>query len=426
MNNLKNVLEKIYKLNENSIKLGLDNIFHAVSLLNLEDKLDKITFIHIAGTNGKGSTASMLNTLLCKLTDKKIGLYTSPHLLIFNERIKINGINICDNEIIKIAEKIFKTCSNIKLTFFEFTTLICFLYFIENKVDIAVIETGLGGRLDATNIIKSKISIITSIAYDHSEYLGDTLEKIAFEKAGIIKENNILILANTSQNKAIKNIAAKKCIKKIYELTNNLNYKINENKTFDLFVENKIVFKNTLLNLKGAHQYSNASLALTALNILFPEIKNINDVLENVTWPARLEVLNIKSKLTKLYLDVSHNAEGVSATVSYFQKNYPKDKIIVACGFMKDKDYKTMVETYLNISAKILLFPTKIRGRELNFSDYSNTFLDNNNIFIYKSIEEAINNLLNSDGIGLISGSIYNVERVHKILKDDFNYTYTF
>lgn len=426
MNNLETTLEKIYKLNKNSIKLGLDNMSKALTLLKIESELNKITFIHIAGTNGKGSTASMLNTLLCKLTDKKIGLYTSPHLLKFNERIKINSINITDNEIIKISEEIFRTCSCIKLTFFEFTTLICFVYFIKNNIDIAVIETGLGGRLDATNIIKSKISIITSIAFDHSEYLGETIEKIAYEKAGIIKKDNILILAKTSQNQIIKDIATKIEITKIYELDKNLKYLIKDDNSFELFIDNKTKFKNVFLNLKGLHQYSNASLALAAFNLLFPEITKLNNVLAEESWPARLEVLDVNSKLKKLYLDVSHNLEGVAATVKYFQTHYPKEKIIVACGFMRDKDYKTMLETYQKISDKILLFPTKIRGRELNFSDYSNTFVDNSNILIYKSIDEAINALLNSEGVGLISGSIYNVERVHKILKDDFNYTYTF
>jgi len=425
MSKYNKLIQKIYKLNINSIKLGLDNIKLASKTLDLEKALLKIKFIHIAGTNGKGSTASIINTLFTSLTNKNIGLYTSPHLLKFNERIRVNNKLITNKEIAVISELIFKKCKNIKLSFFEFTTLICLIYFIEKKVDIAVIETGLGGRLDATNIIPSSVAIITSIAYDHQQYLGNTLKAIAKEKAGIFKKNNIVILADTLENKILRNIAKEKKVKKIHELNKDFNYTINKNKTFNLYFKKQLVYKNIKSPLKGAHQYSNTSLALLCFYMFYKnyKIEEINIALAKTKWTARLETLDIKTNLKKLYLDVSHNTEGVEKTINYFKNTYKNKKIICMLSFMKDKDYTQMLKQFTEISNTIILFPSNIRGRKLSYIELKNTFIDNKNILIYKSMKEALKTLIKyKNKIGLISGSIYNVEKVYKNLKNDYNY----
>lgn len=416
------LLDKIFNLNIHHIKLGLDNMNKAIDTLNLKDELNKIKFIHIAGTNGKGSTAAILNSLLIS-TSKNIGLYTSPHLITFNERIVVNNSKITDLEIVQISELIFKKCSNIKLTFFEFTTLICFIYFINKKVDIAVLEAGLGGRLDATNVINSYISIITSIGLDHTQYLGNTLGKIAKEKAGVFKDNSTIILAKTSQNKILIEAAKLKKTTKIYELENNFNFTINDDKSLNLYINMKLIYNNVFLALNGEHQFSNLSLALLAFHLMFPNINEVNTAISKTYWPARLEKLSINLKT--IYIDVSHNPQGVSATIKYFKSNYANKKILIACGFMKDKDFIGMINQYLEIADKIFVFPTNIRGRDLSYDDLKNTFIDNTNIIIYKSIEEAIHDLLQTKEIGLISGSIYNIEKIYKILKNDYNYNYT-
>src|SRR3989344_3481710 len=175
-------LEYLYSLERFGIKLGLDVI------TELLKKIDNPRFqsIHIAGTNGKGSVAAYCDSIL-RQTGKKIGLYTSPHLVRFNERIRVNNTEISDSDLASLTAFIRSKLGNLEPTFFEFTTALAFLYFARKNVDIAVIETGMGGRLDATNVITPLVSVITTIGKDHMDYLGDTLEKIAVEKAGIIK-----------------------------------------------------------------------------------------------------------------------------------------------------------------------------------------------------------------------------------------------
>ena len=153
----------------------------------------KFPTIHVAGTNGKGSTCAYIETIL-RQNGYRVGLYTSPHLLNFNERIRVNGRSISNKQIFQFLDNSFDEINKIKSTFFEVTTVMAFNYFYEKKVDVAVIETGLGGRLDATNVISPKISVITSISKDHTDILGDSLEKIAYEKAGIIKEKTPLVI----------------------------------------------------------------------------------------------------------------------------------------------------------------------------------------------------------------------------------------
>ena len=202
-------LNSLYSLQRKGIKLGLE---HTVQLLNfLGNPHKKLTLIHIAGTNGKGSTCAHLQTIL-RGHGYKAGLYTSPHLIKFNERIRINGTPISDDEIIFFMRSIDSAINKIDSTFFEVTTAMALNHFNEYNVDVAIIETGLGGRLDSTNVIKPNLTMMTPISMDHMEILGDSIEKIAKEKSGIIKDGVVLITAE--QNKVVADILLSKASEK--------------------------------------------------------------------------------------------------------------------------------------------------------------------------------------------------------------------
>src|SRR3989338_230265 len=227
----KEAIRYLYNLETYGIRLGLKRV---TALLNsLDNPQNKLSIIHIGGTNGKGSTSAMIASILQK-SGYKVGLYTSPHLNKFNERIRVNGRAITDRRIVFLVKKIRSIAErqNIELTFFEFTTAMAFLYFAEEEVEIAVIEVGLGGRLDATNVCKPIVSVITNITKDHEAQLGDKISDIAFEKAGIIKNNGILISAETKP--VALRVLRSECKKKRAEF-----YRINE----DFFVKKKFLIK---------------------------------------------------------------------------------------------------------------------------------------------------------------------------------------
>ena len=219
--NIDQALEKIYSLKQFHIKLGLDNIRNLLE--HLDNPHQGLNCFHIAGSNGKGSTCSFLASILQEY-GYKVGLYTSPHFVSFNERIRINGVAIDDNYIINFLEKNKSYIDNYKPTFFEITTALAFHYFQNEDIDYAVIETGLGGRLDATNVIDPIASVITSISYEHTHILGDSLEQIAAEKGGIIKKNRPVFIGdipdeaqNVLSSIAQKNNSIVYSISNIYE-----------------------------------------------------------------------------------------------------------------------------------------------------------------------------------------------------------------
>jgi len=199
------LLKTLFNLQRLGIKLGLEHTFRLLDFIG--NPQDDLTMIHVAGTNGKGSTCAMIASIL-HASGKNVGLYTSPHLIRFNERIRVNGYPIPDKKIIKFMKKVDPAIQKIESTFFETTTAMAFDYFMEQKVDVAVIETGLGGRLDSTNVIEPEVTVISHISMDHMNILGKDIEKIANEKAGIIKRNVPLIISE--QMPIVKNILLKK------------------------------------------------------------------------------------------------------------------------------------------------------------------------------------------------------------------------
>ncbi len=355
--NIDTALEKIYSMKQFHIKLGLDNITDLLNHLNNPQR--ELKTFHIAGSNGKGSTASFIASILQEY-GFKVGLYTSPHLIKYNERIRINGKEITDEEIINFLETNKKYIEEKSPTFFEITTALAFQYFKNKKVDYAVIETGLGGRLDATNTIKPLASIITSISLEHRRILGETLEKIALEKAGIIKDNIPVFIGKLPEEAktAIKKIAIEKGCN-FYQVENEITG-YNSSIRIRLGEDNQITLYKT--GLEGKHQLLNAALAIITLkktldisdNKLI--IKGVDNIISNTFLQGRYERYN---KYPSVIFDAAHNPEGINAFIQQFKTEYKRyNRTILIYGAMQDKSTAEMLLSLKPFFQKIFITST--------------------------------------------------------------------
>ncbi|MBI2649816.1 bifunctional folylpolyglutamate synthase/dihydrofolate synthase [Candidatus Woesearchaeota archaeon] len=334
----KKILNYLYSLESSKIKLGLENV---KSLLNKIGNPEKqLKCIHVAGTNGKGSVCAMLSYAL-KEAGYKVGLYTSPHLKKFNERIRVNEHFITDREIVDYFLKI-KPCITDQ-SFFEITTAMAFLYFREKNVDFAVLEVGLGGRLDATNVVVPLVSVITNIDMEHTDLLGNTIEKIAFEKAGIIK-NNVPVVTG-AKGKALKTI------KKIAEERNALSYLT------------KKYPKIKFYHLNGQFQQENKDIALTTIDILkkfYPIKINQNQIingLKKTQWTGRLQFLS-----KKVLVDCAHNPSGfevLKKELNIIKKQRKIKNLVFVVGIQETKDIELMLQIINPLISTIIFTKSK-------------------------------------------------------------------
>ena len=335
MKNLTQILDRYSNNEKNSSHFesySLNGMVEALRILGSPDK--QLKFIHVAGTNGKGSVCHMLSSIFTN-AGYNTGLYTSPHLLLVNERIKLNGINIPDDVFCRTIEYIENILSgkNIFLTYFDMLTLAAIIFFAENKTDIAIIETGLGGRLDSTNVITPLVSIITDISLDHRHILGNTIEEIACEKAGIIKENIPCITTNTDT--PIVSILRKKAA----ELSSTFfNYMETFNSYNITLTENGILFdygmsKNNLTNIAipfhGKFQVKNCAAVLTAVLMLtgrYPALQpeSIVKALASVSVPGRMEYLN---SCPIVLFDPAHNMQAIDSLIDTILYLFPDKKV---------------------------------------------------------------------------------------------------
>lgn len=402
----------------------------------LGDPHKKIKCIHVAGTNGKGSTTAMINEMLFK-AGYKVGMYTSPYLEEFEERMQINKENISKDNLRKIISKLAKVVDEvIKLgyehpTEFEIITCAMYLYFYLEKVDYAVIEVGLGGRLDSTNVITPLISVITSISYDHMDILGSTLKEIATEKAGIIKEGVPVICY--PQNKEALEVIKNKCKEEASELIlveensaklinviekeNSLTQALEiSTKKDDYFVE---------LSLLGQHQILNASLAVSVIEKLCSvehiEITSntIVEALKNVKWPARLEV--IKYNKGKVIIDGAHNIDGIMKLKESIKTYFKYDNMILILGILADKQVDEMLSVIAPMSKKIITVTPHSKRAELALELKDHVKIYNEDceaIEDYKKAYEKALTYASSRDIIVISGSLYMVGDMRKIIED--------
>ena len=335
MANLSQILESLYKLQRRGIKMGLNHTSWLLKFLN--NPQDNFKTIHVAGTNGKGSTAATINSILIA-NNYKVGLYTSPHLINFNERIRVNGLTITDEEIISFMKYVEPAINEIKSTFFEVTTAMAFYHFDNNNVDIAVIETGLGGRLDSTNVVNPSLTVMAPISLDHKDILGDTIEKIAKEKAGIIKRGVPLITANQVNNVAIileKRVRERESVMHI--CPNPESVKLSSGGTS--FEVNGNNFNTSLI---GEHQAQNAALAIATIKLFNSNIsyETIDKGLRNVCWPGRLQLV-----ADKTYYDVAHNENGVKSVLDNLNRMFPTSKFYGLLCLKGDKEIDCIAQS---------------------------------------------------------------------------------
>ena len=369
-------------------KPGLSNV---ISLLkSFDNPQDKLQFIHIAGTNGKGSTASFTASILTELKEK-VGLFTSPHIFDFRERIRVNGKKITEAEVISFCTKIKTLKLDFEPSFFEITFVLSLVHFQAKNCSICVIETGLGGRLDATNCILPKISIITNIGMDHMKFLGNTLKEIALEKAGIIKENTTVVIGKT-QNE-------------IKELFTDI---AKEKKAKIFFADEN---KNNTIELYPAYQIENLQTALKTLELLSYSIsqkiiqKSICNLQKNTGHFARMTHIN---RNPTIILDVSHNEDGIKATLNALIIN-PKGKLVVLLGSSNDKD----INLHLNLFPEntTIYLCTFNNERSRKFEEYQNLKTQNSKIKkVFTNINIAItklNKLLSKEDTLLVIGSFF-------------------
>lgn len=388
------------------ISLGLERVLQLLELLDNPHAGLKI--IHVAGTNGKGSTCAMLSSIL---TDAgyKTGLYTSPHLIEYTERLKINGKDISQNEFAELIFQIINTAeeNNIPATEFELLTVAGFLYFEKQNVDYVILETGLGGRLDATNVVNPILSIITSIDFDHTDRLGNSLEEIAFEKSGIIK-NKISVITPFDNNglDVIKNTASEKQSELI--LADYSKYIINQNiiKTDDNEYE---------VSLLGLWQTQNLCLVLNAVKVLNQNglnvtESNVKNGLKTTKWNGRLQFIKEKS----IILDGAHNLSGAKLLLESLNYYFPNKKRIWIYSSLSTKDYNSIIE--ILFSPEDIVICTKSNSNAAVLPEILSEKIKNkkqsNAVYHKSNLIDAINlsnDLLTSEHIIIIAGSLYTV-----------------
>ncbi|MCX6149783.1 MAG: bifunctional folylpolyglutamate synthase/dihydrofolate synthase [Ignavibacteriales bacterium] len=404
---LETAISKLYSLQKFGIKLGLKNIEKFLELLQNPQK-DFKSF-HIAGSNGKGSTASFIASILTE-AGFKVGLYTSPHFVRFNERVKIKNFEISDDYIIGFISKYFSYIEQEKLTFFEATTALAFKYFSDNKIDYGVIETGLGGRLDATNVINPLASIITSISYEHTEILGETLELIAEEKAGIIKRGCKVFIGRLPLE--AEKVIERKCDEFSVELFKISKYGSNEIDGLKLDFP-KLFFENLPNPLLGEFQKYNAALAILtvseSLEMLDKNLfkKGIDKVIPNTGLQGRYEIIN---ENPKVIFDSAHNVEGVENFISTFASeasNY--EKRVLLFGAMRDKAIRDMLST-LNPYFTEIHFTDILLDRCATIEQLSEIALELNlKCFVETDVESFISDFIKTKNNHclVVLGSIY-------------------
>ncbi len=354
------ILKEMYGLRRFGIKLGLTTIRKMLKGLGSPEK--EIKCIHIAGTNGKGSVASYIASILCE-AGYKTGLYTSPHLVKFNERICINGQQVTDKEVVEAYQAVKAVdCGKREPTFFEHTTAMAFYLFKKKKTDWAIIETGMGGRLDATNVLKPKLSIVTNISVEHKTYLGNTISEIAYEKAGIIKRK-IPVITGVKQQRALDQVrkATDEKSAPLYILGDAFKTRRDNNGGFTYYgMEKK--WENLSVGLSGDHQIENATLAVAACEVISRRIAKIKyeDVkkgLVNTKWPGRLE--KVKDN-PLIILDGAHNLSAARNLSKYISANLKNRNITMVVGMLDDKPCELMLKALLPAGSSIILTSPKI------------------------------------------------------------------
>jgi len=416
-----NALEYLYNLEKFGMVFGLDNVQWILNGIGNPHKFLKT--VHIGGTNGKGSVAAMLSHIL-KAAGYRVGKYTSPHLVSFTERITVNEERITEAEVADLVASMRQRAESVDpkrtFTFFDFTTALAFEYFRRSNVDIALIEVGLGGRLDSTNVVNPLVSVITNVAFDHMDYLGEDIHRIAREKAGIIKKGVPVV---TGAQDLPGRIIEETCTinnSPVYVMRRDFLYEKKAPQTM-LYAGLLTNLDNVYINLKGDHQLGNAAIALCAAELLSSlgfgiDKRGVYSGLSEVTWPGRLEI--IKEKPT-IILDGAHNVDGIRTLVSFLKSEFPDRRRLLIFGVMKDKEYEKMLSELLPFADDVI-FTSSANDRAL-FPESMKEFAPK--AFVVDNASSALKkakSMLNEKDVLIITGSLYLIGECTAIIDDIF------
>lgn len=377
--------------------------------------------IHIAGTKGKGSTAAIITSILT-VNGLKVGLYTSPHLIDPRERIRIGEKFISQEEFVyflsQVRLKLETSSEQTSFTFFEIYTALAFLYFSHQRVDIAILETGMGGRLDATNVVYPLLAVITQISFDHIRELGKDLASIAREKSGIIKEG-VTVLTSPQDMAAMKVLeqAVKEKKTELYKVGEDIQFKregsTSQSQTFYLKTT-KRTYPHLVLSLAGTHQLINAATVVGAIDLIedkgiFTSSEAVRKGLKEVKWPGRIEVLSTEPLFI---VDCAHNGASAQALANYLKEEFPGKKIILILGILKNKDIKSIARVLCPLADKIILTrvdsPRALPPEEIEKAIVK--FCKKKEILIEKKVRNAIicaQDLACYDDLICTTGSVY-------------------
>ncbi len=408
-------LDYLYGLEKYGMIFGLAQVERILDAIGRPH--EEIQAIHVGGTNGKGSTAAMMASVLQR-EGYRVGLYTSPHLVRFTERIKINGEEIGEEEVASLTgwmrEKIEAAGIAPPFTFFDFTTAMALLHFCQKRVDLAVLEVGLGGRLDSTNVVNPLLSIVTNVSKDHEAILGRSILKIAGEKAGIIKKDRPFLTAATQPQ--VLRLFSKACAERgapYFRVGKDFRYVRRGEKEFDYEGLQRKLW-SLQLSLWGLHQIVNATTALGAMEILedlgYPvSIDAMVEGLKEVSWPGRLEVISTSPDVV---LDGAHNPAGAIVLRESLEKEFRYRHLILLVGIMKDKDAGSILRTLAPLADHIILTKPHTDRASVPTSLFKVLRQNGKRAEIVEDLGEAIGkgiSMLDREDLLCITGSLYTV-----------------
>ncbi len=448
--NYQESLEWIHSIGKSAgIRPGLERMKLLLNKMGNPEK--RLTCIHIGGTNGKGSTANMLAAVL-EATGCRVGLYTSPYLEAFTNRMSINGVDIKPQELVQevnrlrpLVEEISKVPGLGSVTEFEVVTALAFRYFASHQPDLVILEVGLGGRYDATNVITPLASVITNVSREHMDYLGDTLQEIAWQKAGIIKPRVPVITAarqeevlevieqvSKSQEAPLIRVVEGEEMERLREKDGKV-VAYSQRQVFPQGQQFKYLgchenFEKLFIPLKGKYQILNATTALAVLDgglgvrryRITPE--RVIEGLHKVKWPGRLEVLN---SAPQVVLDGAHNPDAAENLCQAVQEHFSYDKLVLVLGILKDKDAAPMLKTLLPLAEQVIItLPPVFRGADPQAIAQQARDITDSPVEVYPQISDAVERSLEVSSGGdmvLICGSLYVIAEARKIWIDQFS-----
>ncbi len=423
----------LFGLQKHGIKLGLSNSFLLMDLLGNPQR--RFASLHVAGTNGKGSTSAFLASILAA-GGRRVGLYTSPHLVSFTERIRINGVPIAESRVVELADRLRGLISGlpdaggngeVSPTFFEVTTALAFAYFAEEGIDCAVVEAGMGGRLDSTNVVTPLVSVITNIDLEHTEFLGESIEEIAGEKAGIIKPG-VPVVTGAVQQEALGVIEAEALRQgsPVYVLHRDFDARrtIGGREQRMDYRGTGTTRRDLAIGMTGRHQVDNAALALAALEAAGSRLPVSDDALAKgvagARWEGRLERV---SERPDVYLDGAHNpasAEVLADALSEMKPHYRA--LVLVLGILRDKDWRGIIERLVPLADRVIVTAPSY-GRAMDASSLAAQVKQlHGDVASAGTVEQAVRQAAAEAGPGdlvVITGSLYTVGDARAVLVKD-------